>query len=444
MRFPNAETIGPAFHSVEFPEFARISYEPDHPEIDDIDAATRAALDDLPFDLPEGASIAVGVGSRGIHDIADVAQTTISYLQEHNFDPFVIPAMGSHGGATPDGQIAVFEGLGIDEDRLGCRIDPRMETEIIGTATVNGTNFDVQFATSALEADAVLPINRIKAHTSFIGHIESGINKMLVVGFGKQPGAHTMHELAVEMGFVPVIESAVEVILEEVSVVGGIGIIENFYDHTSQIEGIPVDNLPDGERPLLEIANRQLGTLPFDDIDILIVDEIGKDISGTGMDTNVVGRYYALTAPEPERPNIKRIYVRNLTEATHGNGHGIGLADFTRQSVIDQIDLDQVYMNAMTGAAPKKARLPVVLPHDELALTAAASSVGAYNPETSKIVWMKNTLELSSLYVSTALLDDLPPQATVRSNARLMFDDDGEMHFDDIDQPMSTTAPSGM
>ena len=432
MDFPEAETIGEAFHDVTFPDFANVRYEPDQPEIGDVEGATVAALEALDIDLPAGAAVAVGVGSRGIHDMATVARTTVEWLDREGYEPFVVPAMGSHGGATPEGQRTVLEGLGIDEDVLGCPIDARMATERIGTATVGDRDIDVHFATAALEADAVLPLNRIKAHTTFVGPFESGINKMLVVGFGKQPGAHTMHELAVETGFVPVIAAATEVILEAVPVLGGIGIIENFYDRTSHVEPIEPAILPEGESEYLEIANEQLGTLPFDDLDILIVEEMGKDISGTGMDTNVIGRYYALTAEDPETPAIKRIYVRNLTEATHGNGHGIGLADFTRQAVADDIDLDQVYMNAMTGAAPKKARIPVVMPDDELSLTAAASSVGAYDPETVRMVWIKNTLELSRLRVSTALEDELPETASIEYRERLAFDD-GTMRFERIE-----------
>lgn len=432
MRFPDEATIAPTFHEVEFPSFARVAYEPDQPELEDVEGATREALDELVDGLPAGASVAVGVGSRGIHDVATVAAETVAYLQEGGYEPFVVPAMGSHGGATAEGQRSVFEGLGIDESVLGCPIDARMDTTVIGSTEVDGRSFDVHFAEAALEADAVLPINRVKAHTSFIGHIESGINKMLVVGFGKQPGAHTMHELAVEHGFVPVIEAAVEVIKREVDLLGGVAIVENFYDRTSEVTAIRAEELPDGERPLLVRANEQLATLPFEELDILVVDEIGKDISGTGMDTNVVGRYYAPTAPEPERPAITRIYVRNLSEATHGNGHGIGLADYTRQKVIDELDLDQVYMNALTGAAPRKARIPVVLPHDELAMTAAASAVGAYEPARVRIAWMRNTLELSSFRVSEALLDELPDDATVLYRERLAFDEDGEMRFERI------------
>lgn len=421
MDFPSKDMISGSLPDIEFPRFTEIDYEPPTVELDNIEASTRHEMDVFSFDeLSDGARVAVGLGSRGIHDIVPIARTVVDELTRRGFDPVVVPAMGSHGGATADGQRKTLANLGLTEEALNCSIDTRMDTVVLGT-TNHGT--DVHIACAAAEADAVLVINRIKPHTNFDGRVESGLCKMLTVGLGKQPGAQAFHERALVDGYVPTIESVLKVILQELPVLGGLAIVENFYDQTAMIEGIPASALPERETPLLERAYEHIPTLPYENLDVLVIDRIGKDISGAGMDTNVVGRYRVLNADDPESPNISRIVVRRLTEATHGNGQGIGLADITTAAAAESLDLNQVYTNALTSSSLSKASLPIVLPDDEHAITTAMSTIGPYDSETIRMAWINDTAHLSSFRVSKALTEDSPEYTTIEGSADLTFED---------------------
>lgn len=426
MEFPDAETIAGTLAPVEFPEFATVVYDPPTPECDDPAAAAHEAVGDLPLeDLPAGVTVAVGLGSRGITDVVPVARATIDELRDRGFDPVVVPAMGSHGGATPEGQRETLAGIGLTEEALDCPIDARMEVESVGAG-----NEPVYLARAALEADATLAVNRVKPHTNFDGPIESGLCKMLAVGFGKHRGAQAIHRRALDRGYVPVLTDALERILESTTVLGGIAIVENFHDRTARVEGVPGDRILERESALLELAREEMPTLPFDALDVLVVDRIGKDVSGAGMDTNVIGRYEVLNADEPGSPEIDRIVVRGLTEATHGNGQGIGLADLTTVDVLESLDLDQVYTNALTSSSLSKARLPVALPTDEHALTAAVSTTGSYDPTEARIAWIEDTGHLSRFRVSEALATNLPEHCSTTRHERLVFED-GSPRFED-------------
>ena len=426
MEFPSAEQIRTVLDDVSFPRLVDVRYDPPTPELEDVESTTRAEIGVLPLaDLPEGATVAVGLGSRGITSIVPVARTVIAELVDRGFDPVVVPAMGSHGGATPEGQVRTLAALGLTEEELGCPVDARMETVEVGES---GTG-PVRIARSAFEADGVLVVNRVKAHTNYTGSVESGLCKMLVIGLGKQRGARAIHEQALARGYEAAITGALEVLREEVPLLGGIAVVENFYDRTAEITGIDAADLPAAETPLLERAYDYMPTLPYDEIDVLVVDRIGKDVSGTGMDTNVIGRYRVLNADDPETPAIKRVLVRGLTEATHGNAQGLGLADLTTRSVADEMDLSQMYANALTSNSLSKAAIPVVLPDDELALTAAVSTVGPYDPETIRLVWIRDTGHLSEFRVSPALADEAVDHVEVVGESRLTFDD-GEARFE--------------
>lgn len=438
MGFPDAETIATTLDPVEFPTFATVEYDPPTPELNDPAAAAREAVGQLPLaELEPGARVAVGLGSRGITDIVTIARATIDELRERGIEPVVVPAMGSHGGATPEGQRETLSGLGLTEEALDCRIDARMEVKTIGegedgdgNGTGTGIDEPVHLARAALEADAMLAVNRVKPHTNFDGSVESGLCKMLAVGFGKHRGAQAFHRRALDRGYVPTITDTVERIVESTTVLGGIAIVENFHDRTAHVEGMPVDALPGQESTLLECAREYMPTLPFEELDVLVVDRIGKDVSGAGMDTNVIGRYEVLNADDPPVPDIDRIVVRGLTEATHGNGQGIGLADITTVEVLESLDLDQVYTNALTSSSLSKARLPVALPTDEHALTAAVSTIGSYDPETVRIAWISDTGHLSRFRISEALVAGLPGHGSVTGRERLVFED-GSPRFED-------------
>lgn len=430
MQFPDASVVDAVLDPPALPRFASVRYEPETPELADAEAAAREQLDELPLgDLPPGARVAVGLGSRGIHDIVPVARAVIDELARRGFEPFVVPAMGSHGGATAEGQRRTLAGIGLTEEPLGCPIDARMDTTDLGESAVGAP---VPFSTVALEADGVVVINRVKAHTNFTGRFESGLTKMATIGLGKQPGAKAAHEHALAKGYVPVLAAAYEVIRAEAPLLGGIAIVENFHDRTARVEGVPASALPDAEEPLLELADEYMPTLPFDELDVLVVDRIGKDVSGAGMDTNVVGRYSVLNADDPERPDVKRIVVRGLTEATHGNGNGIGLADVTTRAVAEELDLDQVYTNALTSGSLSKAKLPVVLPDDERAVAAALSTIGTYDPDDVRVAWIRDTASLSSFRVSEALARNPPEGVIVEGREELSFAN-GEPTFEPVE-----------
>lgn len=431
MEFPDRSDVDHLINAQPLPEFAQVRYEPASESLDDPVGAARAELDALDVDeLDDGATVAVGVGSRGIHRIDDIARAIISKLAERGLDPVVVPAMGSHGGATPEGQREVLASLGVTEGSVEAPIDARIDATELDTVTVGDVDVPVYFATAALDADAVLVVNRVKAHTNFTGDIESGLAKMTVVGLGKQRGAKSFHSTAIAEGYVETLTAALDVIESSVPLLGGVALVENFEEELTHVEGVPAGSFLNREPELLECAYDEMATLPVEDVDLLIIDEIGKEISGAGMDTNVIGRYRVLNAPDPERPDIDLIYVRGLTEATKGNGNGIGLADLTRRAAVDQLDLQKTYANALTSGSLAKSKLPVVAPDDEFALRTALAALGGYDPETVRVLWIRNTEELGELRVSAAVVADLPASATVVGQEALTFED-GEARFAD-------------
>ena len=430
MEFPARSDVDHLVDPQPLPPFARVRYEPPSETVPDPAVAARSELDRLPLDdLDAGATVAVGVGSRGIHAMDEITAAVASALDERGFDPVVVPAMGSHGGATPEGQREVLESLGVTEERVGAPIDARLEAERLGEVTVGGTTTPVYFSTAALEADGVLVVNRVKPHTNFTGPVESGLCKMTVVGLGKQRGANAFHSTAIEEGYVPTLEAALDTVVDAAPLLGGIALVENFRDETAHVEAVRPRAFTDREPELLERAYEEMATLPVDEIDLLVVDELGKEISGAGMDTNVIGRYRVLNAEDPEHPDVKLIYARGLTEKTKGNGSGIGLADVTRRAAIDQLDLRKTYANVLTSGSLAKAKLPVVAPDDELAIRVSLSALGGYDPETVRIVWIRNTEDLAELRVSAPLVDRLPEDATVLGTETLAFED-GTRSFD--------------
>lgn len=434
MEFPDRSELGELIEPQATPTFARVRHEP---ETDTLEAPLETVRDELATlaldELDPNATVAVGVGSRGIHGMADITAETVSYLDEQGFEPVVVPAMGSHGGATPEGQLEILDALGITEERVGAPIEATMDVEQLDEVEIGDTTTPVYFSAAALEADAVMVINRVKPHTNFTGRLESGCCKMLTVGLGKQRGAQAFHSTALAEGYVPTIETLTDAIRDSVPLLGGLALVENFHEETGHIEAIPAAELEEREPALLERAYDEMATLPVDDIDLLVVDELGKEISGAGMDTNVIGRYRVINAPDPDEPAIDLIYARGLTEKTKGNGNGIGLADITRQRAVDQLDIQKVYANALTSGSLAKARLPPVVPDDELALRIALNALGGYDPETAKVVWIENTTDLAEFRVSGALRDELAASEdiSVLEREQVRFDD-GTAEFESV------------
>ena len=414
----------------DLPRFVHVERERDPPEIDDVAAATRAAIDGIPAldDLDHGAEVAITAGSRGIHDMPTLVETAVDELADRGYRPFVLPAMGSHGGGTPEGQRSVLEEYDITEERLGCEIRDAMTVETVAEDT-NGR--PVPVSTVALDADAVLLANRVKLHTDFNDEVESGLTKMCVVGLGKQRGAEEMHNAAIARSLGTVVTERADIIFEHAPVVGGIALIENARDRAAHIEGVPVEEIPDREPELLARSKELFPGLPVDRLDLLIVDEMGKEVSGTGMDTNVLGRYQFLDEDEPDSPDIRRIYVRTITSASHGNGLGMGLADFAHENLVEQLNLTDTYLNTVTSGEPSRAHIPIVSPSDRTTLLLAYSMTGVRDPEDLRIGYIRNTLEPDELYVSEPVADELRERddTEVGDSEKLTFDDNGDFAF---------------
>ncbi|MGA9399932.1 DUF362 domain-containing protein [Haladaptatus sp.] len=429
---PDAETMEDVndIDIEAFPQFAFVERHRNPPQIDDVTAATRETVGDIPaFDeLPAGAEVAITAGSRGIHDMPELIEAAVTELQDRGFEPFVFPAMGSHGGATPEGQRGVLAEYGITEERLDCEIRDSMAVESV---TEDAVGRPVPVSTVALDADAVLVANRVKLHTDFRNEIESGLTKMTVVGLGKQRGAEEMHNAAIDRGLDTVVQERADLIFQHVPVVGGIALVENARDRAAHIEGVAVEDIPGREPELLERSKRLFPGLPVDQLDVLIVDEIGKDVSGTGMDTNVVGRYNFLDEEEPEKPDVRRIYLRGITDVSHGNGIGMGLADFVHENVVETVNLTDTYLNTVTSGEPSRAFIPMISPSDRTALLLAYSMTGVRDPADLRIGYIKNTLEPDELYVSEPVARELLERddIDVGGHRELAFDGGGDFAF---------------
>jgi hypothetical protein len=413
VEFPDADALRTASDVSldDYPHFATARRHRVLEPIEDVAAAARDAVDALPVDnLPRGAEVAVTAGSRGIGDMPAVTAAVVEDLKYRGLEPFVLPAMGSHGGATAEGQRETLEALGFTETAMGCEIRSSMAVRAVGEDAMGRS---VYVAEDALAADAVVLANRVKPHTDFSGPVESGLCKMAVVGLGKHRGAESLHNAGLAADFDEVITDRTRVVLEAADVVGGIALVEDARERATVIEGIPAGAILDREPDLLERAYEELPTLPVDDLDLLIVDELGKDISGTGMDTNVLGRYRFYGEREPETPEITRVYVRSVTDASHGNALGVGLADFARRDLVEAIDFEDTYVNIATSGEPERSKIPFVVPDDRTALTVIPSTLGLADLSEVRAAQIPNTLDPDDLVVSEPVARELEDRGDV-------------------------------
>lgn len=388
-----------------FPKIFKIHQRIETPTLEDIEKRVNDLLEqfELPKRVHKGERIGLTAGSRGIKDKPRVLRAIVDRLKDLGASPFIIPCMGSHGGATAEGQIEVLESLDITEKSVGAPILSSMDVEEIGR-TKFGT--PVLIGKDLLKADQIVVVNRIKPHTDFRGEIESGLMKMMVIGMGKHQGALMVHRLTIKHGFSSVLQEVGSIILKRLPILFGMGLIENSYGDTASISLLSPETLMEEEKPLLFRARELTPRLPFDQIDILIVDEMGKNISGTGMDTNVIGRRFFIGSPKPDKPKITRIFVRDLTEESHGNATGIGMADYTTKRLVSKIDYPSTYVNCFTGMVPENARVPIFFERDREALWMAYENSGVLEMSGLRLLWIKNTLEVEHLYASEALLDE--------------------------------------
>lgn len=374
----------------------------DHPAKSTIDQLGNVRFSEI---VKKGDRVGIAVGSRGIRDLQKILNVLVNTILNLKAHPVFTPAMGSHGGATGENQAQIVSEM-VGSELSSIPIVSTMDVMKLGK-TVSGA--PVYFSADALGMDKVVLVNRIKPHTDFTGKIESGLLKMLVIGLGKEKGAETCHIAAQRMGIEQVIREAAERVLARAPIVLGIGILENAYHQTAKIAVLTPETFFEKEETLLAEAKRLMPRLPFNEIDILIVDEIGKDISGNGMDTNIVGRFGKMDAT---MPRINRIFVRDLTDQTHGNATGIGLADVTTLRLIDKIDMESTRINCLASMCPELGKIPIAFRNDYEALTSLAKMIGDQHHQL-KVVWIKNTLELEECFISTAYLDEIKERVNI-------------------------------
>jgi hypothetical protein len=378
---------------------------PSTPPVDIISSVARE-LEPLRPNLKPGARIAVAVGSRGITNLQSIVSAAVEFLKKSGAYPFIIPAMGSHGGATPEGQAGILAEYGITEPNLGVPIRASLDVKLLGKSE---DDVEVYCSTEALQSDGILLLNRIKPHTDFHGRLGSGILKMSVIGLGKRTGAAAMHVAANWLGHERVIRNIASVMFQSAPILGGLAILENQFHETAKLALVPPENIAAREEELLLESRALFPTLPFEEIDLLIIDHIGKNISGAGMDPNVIGRGvhgYSSALPRDQRPApfVRRIFVRDLTPETHGNAIGIGFADFTTTRLVQSIDLKSTYINSLTSMTPQGAKIPIYFETDRDVLRHALTSLAIPDVKAAKVVRIQNTLSIVDLQFSESYL----------------------------------------
>ncbi|OGB93231.1 MAG: hypothetical protein A3H39_14275 [candidate division NC10 bacterium RIFCSPLOWO2_02_FULL_66_22] len=388
------------------PKMYRIRQKLDPPTVTDVAAAVRGEIAklDLRGRLKPGGRVAVTGGSRGVANIATILRATCDSLKALGANPFIVPAMGSHGGATVEGQVQVLSRYGVTPESMGVPIQASMETVEIGRMS---WGLPVLMDRHAYEADHIVLVNRVKPHTNFRCHVESGLMKMLVIGLGKHQGALLAHRAAVDIGLDRMIPETGRYSLSRLSILFGLGAVENARHQTARVQAMLPEVLEETEARLLREAWHLLGRIPFDFLHLLIVDEIGKDVSGTGMDPNVIGRMYFFPNEEPKSPRYVRILARDLTPTTAGNAVGMGLADFGTRRLANKVNFHSTYTNSLTGLSPMRSKLPIIFETDREAIQGALKTVGLTEPPDAKVARIRNTLALEYLQASEALLPEI-------------------------------------
>ena len=395
----------------KLPRFFRVAPRFPRPELRDLPAVTAQELAKFCPDDLSGKSVAIAVGSRGIANLAVVVKASVAFLKSRGASPFIVPAMGSHGGATAEGQEKVLHEFSITESNVGAPIRSSMEVIEVCRAP---QGFPIFFDRLASEADGVLVINRVKPHTRFDGAIQSGLMKMLLIGLGKHAGAEVYHRVLVHESFDDLAAAVSTTVIERCNILGGLALLENAYEETAQIVGLEARRIVKEEPALLKQVQAWMPKLPFDRAELLIIDRIGKNISGTGMDTNIIGRksqdHLVNTS---ERPAIHHIYVRSLTRETGGNASGIGMAELCHQRVLDSIDKKITATNCITANHLTGAMIPIAFPNDLQAIETTVRLAGFVEPEEVAAMWIRDTLSLETIecsevfYASALERDDI-------------------------------------
>lgn len=375
--------------------------------IADIPAAIQKELSESGFAarLKPGSRVAIGVGSRGIANIATIAKAVVDFWKSQGMEPFIFPAMGSHGAATAEGQAVVLAHYGIHEATMGCPILSSLEVVSLGK-TAEG--LEAFMDKNAFNADGVMLVGRVKWHTDFAGNIESGLFKMMAIGLGKFAGAQRYHTYAYKMGLENVIRAVGRQVLKSGKVLGGLAILEDANHNTGQLTAVPVDRMEQQEEELLALVKSWQGHIPVKAVDILILDEIGKNISGAGMDTKVVNRsVHGAYNPWPNTPIIERVFVRDISDVSYGNAVGFGMADTISDRLLNKIDWVPTRINSLTASSPAAIRTPAHFPTDRECIEAFVPTVGKFDPLDVTFCRIRNTMQLNKALLSENLLDEI-------------------------------------
>ncbi len=414
---------------LDLPKMVKVkqTFNGDHIPQKDIPSAVVRELSrsELQEQIKPGMSIAITSGSRGVANVALVTKAIVDFVKSLGAHPFVFPAMGSHGGATPEGQLEVLTSYGVTEEYLGCPVRATMETVIVGYLDDGMPVYQDKYAS---EADGVILCGRIKAHTAFRGPNESGLMKMAVIGMGKQKGAETIHESGFNhMG--ALMPRVYKVLHDNANIIGGIGLVENAFDQTCIIKGMTKEEIITKEPSFLTIAKERMGRIWFDQLDVLVVDEIGKDISGDGMDPNITGRF-ACADSASGGIQTKRIVVLDLTEESHGNSNGVGMADVTTRRFLNKTNVDATYPNAVTSTVLDVVKMPFIANSDRTAIQVALRCCNETDKSRPYIVRVKNTLDIEEIYISEAMINDAISNPNVEIVGELTdwpFDEKGDL-----------------
>jgi hypothetical protein len=394
-----------------FPPIARVRQSVVQPEVDDVPAAVASAIlgSRIGSRIKPGGSVALTVGSRGIAGIAGIARAAVDALKSLGFRPFIVSAMGSHGGGTSEGQRSLLAEFGVTETAIGCPIRSEMETEILGT---NSFGLPIHFDANALKADGIVVLNRIKPHTSFTGRYESGLLKMLAIGLGKHQGAAQVHKLGLP-GLKALLPEVGAFLLERTPVALGVALLENAREHTARVVAVEPEHFLEIEPKLLDEARTLMARLPFDQIDVLLVGELGKNYSGTGLDPNVIGRQRVETMPDLPRPIVTRLAVLDLSVETRGNALGIGLADLTTERLVAGLDPTPMRVNSLTSNFLTRARVPIAMATDRDVIAGCLDTCWRIDPAEARVVVIPNTLELTTLWVTQPFTGEVEADPTL-------------------------------
>lgn len=401
----------------EFPKMICVRQKFPAPKLEEVTATTAAQLDNLGVTerIAPGSTVAVAVGSRGIANLSAIVGTVVGKIKSKGAYPCIVPAMGSHGGATAKGQEEVLASYGITSEGVGAPVHSSMEVVQLGTVD---DGVPVYFDKLASEADSIILVNRVKPHTNFQSDLESGLTKMATVGLGKHAGATIIHSHGI-YGLKHLIPQMTELVLESKPNIFGVAIVENAYEQTARVVAVQPETLVGTEKRLLLEAKELMASLPSDSIDVLLIEEMGKNISGTGTDTNIIGRIYVRGQEEPETPDINYIGVLDITSESHGNAIGIGYADLTTRRLVENIDFYATYTNATTAVFPALAKIPITLETDRELAEVAMSFMEPKPPDEVRLVRIRNTLDLELVEVSEALWKELANKSEFQALSEL-------------------------